>query len=158
MVGNGEEENHVSTFDHPLTPHFSHRGVILRGEYGYFLRFQITQRFNNLIIPYNPNSWSEEQQEIHDLIKSLHNGGMGYRKIAKIWWSVNTTKANASVELVWDGDTNATAILLNGQGYWDLRTAGNEIINNATTPTGDVLLSTRDFVVGDNYTILVEFR
>ena len=82
----------------------------------------------------------------------------GNRKIAKIRWSVNTTKANASVELVWDGDTNATAILLNGQGYWDLRTAGNEIINNATTPTGDVLLSTRDFVVGDNYTILVEFR
>ena len=82
----------------------------------------------------------------------------GNRKIAKIWWSVNTTKANASVELVWDGDTNATAILINGQGYWDLRTAGNEIINNATTPTGDVLLSTRDFVVGDNYTILVEFR
>ena len=53
------------------------------GEYGYFLRFQITQRFNNLIITYNPNSWSEEQQEIHDLIKSLHNGEMGYRKIAQ---------------------------------------------------------------------------
>ena len=82
----------------------------------------------------------------------------GSRKIAKIWWSVNTTKSNASVELVWGGETNATAMLLNGQGYWDLRTAGNEIINNATTPTGDVLLSTRDFVVGDNYTILVEFR
>ena len=82
----------------------------------------------------------------------------GNRKIAKIWWSVNTTKSNASVELVWDGETNATAMLLNGQGYWDLRTAGNEIVNNATTPTGDVLLSTRDFVVGDNYTILVEFR
>ena len=82
----------------------------------------------------------------------------GSRKIAKIWWSVNTTKSNASVELVWGGETNATAMLLNGQGYWDLRTAGNEIINIATTPTGDVLLSTRDFVVGDNYTILVEFR
>ena len=82
----------------------------------------------------------------------------GNRKIAKIWSSVNTTKSNPSVELEWEGDTNATAILLNGQGYWDLRTAGNEIINNATTPTGDVLLSTRDFVVGDNYTILVEFR
>ena len=82
----------------------------------------------------------------------------GNRKIAKIWWSVNTAKGDASVELVWDGETNATGLLLNGQGYWDLRTAGNEIINNATTPTGDVLLSTRDFVVGDNYTILVEFR
>ena len=80
------------------------------------------------------------------------------RKIAKIWYSVNTTNPKACVELLWAGASNATAVLLGGQGYWDLRTAGNEITNNATTPTGDVLLSTRDFVVGDNYTILVEFR
>jgi hypothetical protein len=82
----------------------------------------------------------------------------GNRKIAKIWWSVNTTNNKSSVELVWAGATNATALVLSGQGYWDLRTAGNEILNNATTPTGDVLLSTRDFVVGDSYTIIVEFR
>ena len=82
----------------------------------------------------------------------------GNRKIAKIWYSVNTTNPKACVELLWAGATNATAVLLGGQGYWDLRTAGNEITNNATTPTGDVLISTRDFVVGDNYTILVEFR
>ena len=80
------------------------------------------------------------------------------RKIAKIWFSVNTTNPKACVELVWSGNTNATAVLLAGQGYWDLRTNGNEITNNSVTPTGDVLLSTRDFVVGDNYTILVEFR
>ena len=82
----------------------------------------------------------------------------GNRKIAKIWWSVNTTNNKSTVELVWAGATNATALLLSGQGYRDLRTAGNEIINNATTPTGDVLLSTRDFVVRDSYTIIVEFR
>ena len=82
----------------------------------------------------------------------------GNRKIAKIWYSVNTTNPKACIELLWAGASNATAVLLGGQGYWDLRTAGNEITNNATTPTGDVLLSTRDFVVGDNYTILVEFR
>ena len=82
----------------------------------------------------------------------------GNRKIAKIWYSVNTTNPKACVELLWAGASNATAVLLGGQGYWDLRTAGNEITNNATTPTGDVLLSTRDFVVGDNYTILVEYR
>jgi len=80
------------------------------------------------------------------------------RKIAKIWFSVNAISKKACVELVWEGTTNATGMLLAGQGYWDLRTAGNEVINNATTPTGDVLLSTRDFVVGDNYTIIVEFR
>ena len=82
----------------------------------------------------------------------------GNRKIAKIWYSVNSISKKACVELLWEGATNATAVLLGGQGYWDLRTAGNSISNNAITPTGDVLLSTRDFVLGDNYTILVEFR
>ena len=80
------------------------------------------------------------------------------RKIAKIWFSINSISKKACVELLWDGATNATGLLLSGQGYWDLRTAGNSISNDSTTPTGDVLLSTRDFVVGDNYTILVEFR
>ena len=82
----------------------------------------------------------------------------GNRKISKIFWSVNTANAKSAVEIIWEGATNATAVSLSGQGFWDLRADGNEILNNATTPTGDVLLSTREFVVGDNYTILVEFR
>jgi uncharacterized membrane-anchored protein len=82
----------------------------------------------------------------------------GNRKIAKIWWSINTVDTKSSVEILWAGTINATAIVLSGQGYWDLRTAGNEITNNATTPTGDVLLSTKNFSIGDNYTILIEFR
>ena len=82
----------------------------------------------------------------------------GNRKIAKIWYSINTANAKSAVEIIWDGDTNATALLLSGNGYWDLRTAGDEIVNNSTTPTGDVLLSTKNFAIGDNYTIIVEFR
>jgi|TARA_B100000287_G_scaffold145161_1_gene137012 hypothetical protein len=82
----------------------------------------------------------------------------GNRKIAKIWYSINTANSKSAVELVWDGATNSTATILSGNGYWDLRTAGNEITNSATTPTGDVLLSTKNFAVGDNYTIIVEFR
>ena len=82
----------------------------------------------------------------------------GNRKIAKIWYSINTANPKSAVEIIWDGDTNATALLLSGNGYWDLRTAGDEIVNNATTPTGDVLLSTKNFDTGDNYTIIVEFR
>ena len=80
------------------------------------------------------------------------------RTIAKVWFSINAISKKACVELLWDGATNATGVLLSGQGYWDLRTAGNSIPNNAITPTGDVLLSTHDFVNGDNYTIIVEFR
>ena len=82
----------------------------------------------------------------------------GNRKIAKIWYSVNVSDTKSAVELVWDGETNSTAAILSGNGYWDLRTAGNEITNNATTPTGDLLLSTKNFALGDNYTIIVEFR
>ena len=82
----------------------------------------------------------------------------GNRKIAKIWYSINTSDSKSAVELIWNGATNSTATILSGNGYWDLRTAGNEITNNATTPTGDVLLSTKNFAVNDNYTIIVEFR
>ena len=82
----------------------------------------------------------------------------GNRKISKIFWSVNTSNSKSAVELIWDGATNATAVSLAGQGFWDLRADGNEIANNATTPTGDVLLSTKNFANGDNYTILVVFR
>ena len=82
----------------------------------------------------------------------------GERKISKIFYSINTANPKSAVELIWDGETNATAVLLSGQGFWDLRADGNEIGNNATTPTGDVLLSTKNFANGDNYTILVVFR
>ena len=82
----------------------------------------------------------------------------GNRKISKIFYSINTANPKSAVELILDGATNATAVLLSGQGFWDLRADGNEITNNATTPTGDVLLSTKNFANGDNYTILVVFR
>lgn len=82
----------------------------------------------------------------------------GARKISKIWYSINTANNKSAVELIWDGATDATAVMLSGNGYWDLRPAGDEIPNNATTPTGDVLLSTKNFANGDNYTIIVEFR
>ena len=85
----------------------------------------------------------------------------GNRKIARINWSINTLNRNGAVELIWEGETsegNATAVVLSGQGVWDFRTPGNEITNNATSPTGDLLLSTKNFTSGDSYTIVIEFR
>ena len=82
----------------------------------------------------------------------------GTKKISKVWYSVNTTNNKSAVELLWGGNTNATALLLSGNGYWDFRDAGDEITNNAVSPTGDVLLSTKNFANGDNYTIIIEFR
>ena len=80
------------------------------------------------------------------------------RKLSKIWYSVNTHDNKAAVELSWDGTINSTIALLSGNGYWDLRTPGNEIHNNSTNPTGDGLQSTKNFASGDNYTIIAEFR
>ena len=82
----------------------------------------------------------------------------GNRKISKVYYSVNTANTKSAVELKWDGVTDATALLLSGQGFFDFRTAGNEIPNNAITPTGDVLLSTKNFANGDNYSLVIEFR
>ena len=82
----------------------------------------------------------------------------GERRIARVYYSVNVSDAKSGVELIWDGVANATALFLSGQGTIDLRTDGNSFPNNATTPTGDVLLSTKNFAKGDNYSIIVEFR
>ena len=82
----------------------------------------------------------------------------GNRSIARVYYSINTSDRKSGVEILWDGATNATALFLSGQGFMDFRTDGNSISNNATTPTGDVLLSTKNFASGDNYTIIVEFR
>ena len=82
----------------------------------------------------------------------------GNRKISKVWYSINTANSKSAVELIWDGTTNATAMFLNGQSHFDFRPSGDEIPNNATSPTGDVLLSTKNFADGDNYTIIIEFR
>ena len=89
------------------------------------------------------------------------------KSIAKIWWSCNTTNGKSGVELLWAGSgtssANSTIGFFTGVGYWDLYTAGNSIPNNATltsltSPACDVLLSTKGFVAGDNYTLIVEVR
>ena len=82
----------------------------------------------------------------------------GNRTIARVYYSINTSDRKSGVELIWDGTTQSTALFLSGNGFMDFRTDGNSIPNSAGTPNGDVLLSTKNFASGDNYTIIVEFR
>tara|TARA_B110000211_G_scaffold71278_1_gene82621 strand:- start:199 stop:618 length:420 start_codon:yes stop_codon:yes gene_type:complete len=91
----------------------------------------------------------------------------GNRVLAKIWWAVNTTNGKSGIELLWagsgTGSANSTIAFLSGRGYHDYFTSGNSIPNNATltdnvAPAGDILLSTKGFVAGDNYTIILEVR
>ena len=85
------------------------------------------------------------------------------KKIAKIWWAINTTNGKSGVELLWAGTTNSTIGFFSASGFHDYYTAGAAIPNNATltantSPAGDVLFSTKGFVAGDNYTIILEVR
>ena len=89
------------------------------------------------------------------------------RSIAKILWSINTTNGKSGVELLWAGSgtssANATIGFFSGRGYHDYYTSGNSIPNNATltantSPAGDILISTKGFVAGDKYTIIIEVR
>ena len=41
----------------------------------------------------------------------------GNRTIARVYYSINTSDSKSGVELIWDGTTNATALLLSGNGY-----------------------------------------
>ena len=89
------------------------------------------------------------------------------KKIAKIYWAINTTNGKSGVEILWAGSgtsaANATIGFFSGRGFHDYNVAGNSIPNNATltantSPAGDILFSTKGFVAGDNYTIIIEVR
>ena len=79
-------------------------------------------------------------------------------KIARVIYSINTTDPKGSVEILFDGTTNATALFLAGQGTIDLQTSAIQISNNASSPTGDILFSTHNFVNGDSYSVILEVR
>ena len=53
-------------------------------EYSYYLCFSVSKRFNNLNPQYNINRYTEEQFETYQLINSLYDGGMSYRRISKL--------------------------------------------------------------------------
>ena len=59
--------------------------------------------------------------------------------------------SDVEVVITTESDTHSVRIINDSKRY--IMSA-----ENATTPTGDVLLSTKNFANGDNYTIIIEFR
>ena len=61
-----------------------HGGIVSTGEitplYSHFLCFTVTERTNALA--FYQDKYTQKQEELHALIKSLHDTGLGYRKIA----------------------------------------------------------------------------
>ena len=88
-------------------------------------------------------------------------GGTQRLTINKIFWSVASgTSATMSprVTLKWKGaSSNTDIVTLTGSGYWDLTTSGQcPLVNNATNPNGDILLSTTGFTANAAYTVILE--
>ena len=49
-----------------------------------YLTFSVEISTNTLITQYLKHLWSDEQEQTHNPIKSLHDSGKGYRTIVKI--------------------------------------------------------------------------
>jgi len=93
---------------YPPTTSKHHGGVISTGEitspvsstgeitprYSHYLCFTVSERTNRL--GFFQEKYSPEQERTHSLIKSLHDGGMGYRKISQYLnqRGIRTSKGN----------------------------------------------------------------
>ena len=86
-------------WNYPLAETISHSRVVLTGDltskYITYICFTVKHRTNTLV-HYHNDKYSEEQEQTHNLIKSLHDSGLGYRKISKILneKNIKTSKGN----------------------------------------------------------------
>ena len=51
-------------------------------DYSHFLYFSVSHRTNRFVYP-DKDRYSKQQEETHSLIQSLHDSGLGYRKISR---------------------------------------------------------------------------
>lgn len=63
-----------------------------------------------------------------------------------------------SVSLLWDADTDVTALVLQGDGCLDFTEFGGMSNNSSTGKTGDVKLTTTGHTSGDTYTVILEME
>ena len=91
-----------------------------------------------------------------------HSDGTACSRVTidQIWYDIGGMR----VDLEWAATTNVKAILLGGSaaagnmgGHMDFRSFGG-IENNASSPTGDIDLTTSGHTNLDHYTIVLELR
>lgn len=82
----------VSTYDLTKTDCSTYD---LTNKYITYVCFTVKHRTNTLV-HYHNDKYSEEQEQTHNLIKSLHDSGIGYREISKILneKNIKTSKVN----------------------------------------------------------------
>ena len=84
-------------------------------------------------------------------------GGDEVLTITQLLWTVGGPTAGKVCKIEWEGATDKEIAILAGNGVWNLGSLGlPALANNATTPTGDISVTTSGFVAGDGYTIIIE--
>ena len=88
---------------------------------------------------------------------TLNNAATDPRlSVEKISW--NTKTASGYFSVIFDGGPDATAFSLSGNGAWGKsHTAGLDaaITNNATSPTGDIAITTTNFAADETVSIVL---
>ena len=92
-------------------------------EYKQYLCFSVFCSTNTLVFERSKHLWSEEQQKTHDTIKSLHDSGMGYRKISHYLneQGIKTPKGN-----LWGGNNVHSVLKRNRERLQRLETQKQE--------------------------------
>lgn len=85
---------------------------------------------------------------------SALNDSPGTVKISRVWYDI----AGMSVNILWDADTDVTALMLQGSGFFDFKPFGGLDNNAGTGVTGDIKFTTSGHTSGDSYTILLEME
>ena len=75
----------------------------------------------------------------------------------KIWYSVSMTAKVDAVKLMWDADTDATFLTVEGNGHLDYSSIGGIKNNQATNFTGDVVIVMPACTANDSATITCEW-
>jgi len=94
-----------------------------------------------------------------DASANNHSNGTACTSVTlnKIWYSVSMTAKVDAVKLMWDADTDATFLTVEGDGYLDYSSIGGIKNNQATNFTGDVLIVMPACSANDSATITCEW-
>ena len=115
----------------------------------------------NLITHYNNVSdnagGSTKIVDVSELTANRNGATPATVSLNKIWYSISVTAKVDSLRLLWDADTDATFLTLEGSGFLDFSSIGGIKNNEATNFTGDVLAVLPACTAGDTATITCEW-
>ena len=95
--------------------------------------------------------------DVSGLTKDRNGNSCATVTLNKVWYSVSMTAKVDAVKLMWDADTDATFLTVEGDGHLDYSSIGGIKNNQATNFTGDVVIVMPACTANDSATITCEW-